>query len=94
MRLKNLKSLIIKECFDIWKKTTEAVGKYCINLKTLEIIGKSSIFQYNGISYITSLINLRNLKASANWFICNSTLYKLSLHCQQLTYLDLSGKFK
>ncbi|XP_054004768.1 uncharacterized protein LOC128890360 isoform X1 [Hylaeus anthracinus] len=89
-RLKNLKSLIIKECFDIWRKTTEAVGKYCINLTTLEITGKSSIFQFNGISHITPLINLKNLKASANWFICNSTLHKLSLHCQHLTCLDLS----
>ncbi|KZC11051.1 PREDICTED: uncharacterized protein LOC107189129 [Dufourea novaeangliae] len=88
--LKNLKCLIIKECFDVWKKTTEATGKYCTNLRTLEIIGKSSLLQFNGISHITSLTDLINLKVSANWFIGNSILRKLNLHCQQLIYLDLS----
>lgn len=89
-RLTNLKCLIITDSFDTWEKTTEAVGKYCKHLKTLEITGKSSILQFNGISCISSLVNLESLKASVNWFICNSTLHKLNLYCQQLIYLDLS----
>lgn len=92
-RLNNLKHFIISECFDTLEKTTKAIGKYSTNLETLEIIGKSSILQFNGISHIITLSNLKNLKVSANWFICNSTLCKLSSHCQQLIYLDLSGKF-
>lgn len=59
----------------------------------MEIIGKSSMLQFNGISHVITLSNLKNLKVSANWFICNSILCKLSSHCQQLIYLDLSGKF-
>ncbi|XP_061941712.1 uncharacterized protein LOC107994662 [Apis cerana] len=89
-RLNNLKHFIISECFDTLEKTTKAIGKYSTNLETLEIIGKSSILQFNGISHIITLSNLKNLKVSANWFICNSTLCKLSSHCQQLIYLDLS----
>ncbi|XP_031776179.1 F-box/LRR-repeat protein 4-like [Apis florea] len=89
-RLNNLKHFIISECFDTLEKTTKAIGKYSTSLETLEIVGKSSMLQFNGISHVTTLSNLKNLKVSANWFICNSILCKLSSHCQQLIYLDLS----
>lgn len=70
----------------------EALATYCTSLKKLELFDISLVAESRDMLHITRLTNLEVLKISKNNVVRDELLCNLASKCQQLTYIDISGK--
>jgi len=92
-KLENLTHLAINECIGIAKHTLEVVGQHCKNLRILELNGDFPSAQTADMLYLIYLVNLHDLKITYNPKVSDDFLIDLVQHCQQLTNVDITGKY-
>lgn len=91
-QLENLKHLAINNCSGISICTLKAIGEHCKSLNELEIEGILFCAEEADALHLTKLVNLKILKFTYNSIVTDEFLINLAQQCQQLIYLDITGK--
>ncbi|XP_034939055.1 putative RNA-binding protein EEED8.10 [Chelonus insularis] len=88
-RFINLQSLTINSCTCITDETLQVIGKNKL-IKNLEFSAIYPLISVHVMYPIADLVNLQWLNLQRNYAVTDDLLIRISMHCKQLNFLDIS----